>query len=180
MTTEHDFAGVVVNPNGSHWSAGDQVFGWIPVGRSSVHSCHRSKRAYGSITSGLNIKTKEGALSEYTVVPADHITTRPPNITPTQAAGIALAGITAYQALFRIAKLEAGQTLFINGGSTSVGAFATIFAKSRGIKVVASASGKNEAFVRRMGADEVGYSLDFYAICNAILTNWSCEIYSFV
>lgn len=63
--------------------------------------------------------------------------------------------MTGYQALFQVAKLEAGQTVFINGGSTSVGAFAIIFAKARGIKVVASASGKNEAFVRKMGADEV-------------------------
>ena len=83
------------------------------------------------------------------------MTNRPTNITPIQASGIALAGLTGYQALFRTAKLEAGQTIFINGGSTSVGAFATIFAKARGIKVVATASGKNEEFVRRMGADEV-------------------------
>lgn len=72
--------------------------------------------------------------------------------------------MTGYQALFQVAKLEAGQTVFINGGSTSVGAFAIIFAKARGIKVVASASGKNEAFVRSMGADEVRYYLDFSVI----------------
>lgn len=120
--------------------------------------------AHRSTNVGLSFKTREGALSEYTVVPADHITARPPNITPTQAAGISLAGMTGYQALFTVAKLEAGQTVFINGGSTSVGAFAIIFAKARGIKVVASASGKNEAFVRKMGADEVRSCSDFSVI----------------
>lgn len=129
------------------------------------------KCAHRSSNLGLNLKTREGALSEYTVVPADYITTRPPNLTPTQAAGISLAGMTGYQALFQVAKLEAGQTVFINGGSTSVGAFAIIFAKARGIKVVASASGKNEAFVRKMGADEVRYYLDFSVILDSILND---------
>jgi NADPH:quinone reductase-like Zn-dependent oxidoreductase len=54
------------------------------------------------------------------------------------------------------AKLEEGQCIFINGGSSSVGAFAIQIAKAKGCKVYASASGKNEEFVRGLGADEVG------------------------
>ena len=51
--------------------------------------------------------------------------------------------------------LQAGQTLFVNGGSTAVGAFAIQLAKARGARVVAAASAKNEAYVRALGADEV-------------------------
>ena len=88
-------------------------------------------------------------------MPTDYFVLRPSNISPVQAAGITLAGLTAYQALIDVGKLEAEQTVFVNGGSSSVGAFAIQIAKAKGAHVVATASGKNEAFVRKMGADEV-------------------------
>lgn len=34
LTAEYDFAGVVANANGSTWSCGDQIFGWITPGMS--------------------------------------------------------------------------------------------------------------------------------------------------
>ena len=64
-----------------------------------------------------------GALAEYTRVSAARSVIRPKNVTPTEASGFPIAGITAYQALFHIAKLEEGQSIFINGGSTAVGSF---------------------------------------------------------
>lgn len=63
--------------------------------------------------------------------------------------------MTSYQAIIHIGKLEPEQTVFINSGSTSVGAFAIQIAKAKGARVVATASGENEVFVRKMGADEV-------------------------
>lgn len=66
-----------------------------------------------------------------------------------------MAGQTAYEGLIDIGKLEAGQTILINGGSSAVGAFAIQIAKAIGAKVVATASGRNEEFVRGLGADEV-------------------------
>ena len=94
-------------------------------------------------------------MSDYIRVSVNHIAHRPENITPIEAAGITLAAQTAYQSVFEAAKLKPGQTVFVYGGSTSVGAFAIQIAKSMGCRVVASASGKNEAMVRGLGADEV-------------------------
>ena len=94
-------------------------------------------------------------MSEYTVAPAGNLAIRPPNISATQASGISLAGMTAYQALFQSAQLEEGQSLFVNGGSTTVGSYAIQFAKAIGVKVVASASEKNKDFVLGLGADDV-------------------------
>ncbi|TBU35309.1 NAD(P)-binding protein [Dichomitus squalens] len=51
-------------------------------------------------------------------------------------------------------RLEAGQSVFINGGSTAVGSFAIQLAKAKGAHVAVSASGKNEEYVRNLGADE--------------------------
>jgi NADPH:quinone reductase-like Zn-dependent oxidoreductase len=148
---EHDFAGVIVDSNGTHFKNGDEVFGWISTGRLSPTEVDTLVLDYPS--SVLSFKTGQGALGQFICVPADHIVSRPPNITPIQAAGVSLAGLTAYQALFHVAKLEADQTVFINGGSTAVGAFAIQLAKTAGARVTASASGKNEDFVRGLGAD---------------------------
>lgn len=131
---EYDLAGVIVDTNGSEFQNGDEVFGFLPV--------------------PLTLKTRYGTLAQYTHLPASHVVRRPTNVTPTQAAGIPLAALTAYQGLFDVAHLEPEQRVFINGGSTSVGAFAIQLAKAIGCKVTASASGKNEQFVRSLGADE--------------------------
>ena len=149
---EHDFSGVIVNSNGTKFSNGDDVYGWIPVGEF-IHS--RELKFNNTVPSELQSETRQGALAEYIRVPTDYFGLRPSNITPVQAAGITLAALTSYQALIHVGKLESEQTVFINGGSTAVGAFAIQIAKAKGVRVVATASGKNEAFVRKMGADEV-------------------------
>lgn len=103
----------------------------------------------------LTRKTGQGSLAEYARVTGDHLVKRPANVSPTEAAGITLAGMTAYMALVDIGKIEPGQTVFVNGGSSSVGGFAIQIAKAKGCKVVAACSGKNIDFVKGLGADEV-------------------------
>ncbi|KAH7912134.1 NAD(P)-binding protein [Hygrophoropsis aurantiaca] len=134
LTPEYDLSGVVVDANGTNFSNGDEVFGMISVAHQ--------------------FKTQQGTLCQYTRLPATGLVLRPQNVTPIQACGIPLAGETALQALVNVGKLEAGQTVFINGGSSSVGIFAIHIAKALGARVIASASGKNEAFVKDHGADE--------------------------
>ena len=100
------------------------------------------------------MKRKEGALQQYACVPSEYLVPRPPNISAVEASGLSLAGETAWQGLLEFGKLEAGQSVFINGGSSSVGAYAIQIAKAkRASRVVATASGKNEEFVRNLGAD---------------------------
>ena len=133
---EHDFAGEVVDSNGDpRFKVGDQVFGAIPLPQS--------------------LKTGQGALAQYACVPAKTTTHRPQSIPPNEASGIPIVAMTAYAALYQMGKLEAGQRIFINGGTTSVGLYAVQFAKAIGCQVYASASGKNETFLRNLGVDEV-------------------------
>ena len=101
------------------------------------------------------IKTRAGTLAQYARVPADHLVSVPPGLSPVQASGITLAAMTAYQALFDAAGLQPEQSVFVNGGSTAVGAFAIQLPKAAGCRVAASASAKNEAYVRSLGADDV-------------------------
>lgn len=134
--SEHDFAGEVVDANGEpRFKVGDQVFGAISLGES--------------------FRSGQGALAQYAYVSVKTITHRPEDISPIEASGIAIVAMTAYTALYQVGKLEAGQRIFINGGTTSVGIYAIQFAKALGCKVYASASGKNEKFLKSLGVDEV-------------------------
>ena len=57
------------------------------------------------------------------------------------------------------AKLSAGQTVLIHGGSGGVGSFAIQIAKARGAKVIATASTRNQDLLKQLGADvEVDYT----------------------
>ncbi|KAI0655133.1 NAD-P-binding protein [Cubamyces menziesii] len=134
QAVEHDLSGVVVDGNGTEFKEDDEVFGWIPVNQS--------------------LSTGQGALAQYTRLPAANLARRPPNISATQAAGFCLAGLTAYQALVDIGRIQEGQWVFVNGGSTAVGSFAIMIAKALGARVGTSASGRNEQYVRDLGADE--------------------------
>jgi len=102
--------------------------------------------------------TNQGSLAQYVQVSADWIVHRPQNVTPVEASGITLVGYTAYHMIVTDGKVQPGQRVFVNGGSTSVGAFAIQIAKHIGAHVTASCSSKGEELVRRMGADEVNTS----------------------
>jgi NADPH:quinone reductase-like Zn-dependent oxidoreductase len=152
LPAEHDLSGVVVDANGTEFSPGDQVFGFISAGWYTL----RLQFLFSSPSIlGLAQATGQGALAQYARVPSDHLAIRPPNISPIEASGITLVGQTAYQALIHLGTLEAGQTILINGGSSAVGLLAIQIAKANGAIVFATASTKNEEFVRRQGADHV-------------------------
>ena len=69
------------------------------------------------------------------------------------AAGVPLAALTAYQALFDKAGLKEGQSVLIHAGAGGVGHFAIQLAKAKGAKVYATASENHLAFLKELGAD---------------------------
>lgn len=115
----------------------------------------------GFFTPDIHITNRRGALAQYIAVKPEEIVKRPDSFTPVEASGVLVVGLTAYQALFEVAKLkqEPGQSVFINGGSTSVGMYAIQIAKSYGLKVVASTSGRNAKLVEQLGAEVVDYTV---------------------
>ena len=79
------------------------------------------------------------------------------------AGALPLAGLTAYQALFDVGRLRAGETVVISGASGGVGHLAVQLAKKAGARVLAISSPKNFDFVKDLGADEVeSYEEDSY------------------
>ena len=95
------------------------------------------------------------AYSEYITAPVADIALKPHKLTYQEAAGVPLAGLTAWQALFETAHLHAGQTIFISGGAGGVGHYAIQLAKWKGARVITTTSTNNVEFVRTLGADVI-------------------------
>jgi NADPH:quinone reductase-like Zn-dependent oxidoreductase len=103
----------------------------------------------------------DGAAAEYVVVAAAGLAPAPSSIPLTDAAALPLVGLTAWQALFEHAGLQAGQRILINGASGAVGGYAVQLAKAAGAHVIATASADTKERVQARGADEV---LDYTAV----------------
>jgi NADPH:quinone reductase-like Zn-dependent oxidoreductase len=99
---------------------------------------------------------RNGACAEYVTVRADRgIVLKPANVTFEQAAGVAVAGLTALQGLRDYGQLKAGQRVLINGAAGGVGTFSVQVAKCLGAEVTAVCSTRNVDMVRSLGADHV-------------------------
>jgi len=83
---------------------------------------------------GGSFKSGQGALAQYAYVPANNVAHRPEAISPNEASGIAIVAMTAHAAVYQLGKLEAGQRIFVNGGTTSVGIYAIQIAKASGVR----------------------------------------------
>ncbi len=101
---------------------------------------------------------KNGSYAEYIAVVADEVALKPKSLTWQEAAGVPLAALTAWQSLYEIAKLEAGERVLIHAGSGAVGQFAIQLAKLRGAYVYTTTSARNTELVLKLGAD---HSIDY-------------------
>src|ERR1700736_2233937 len=100
----------------------------------------------------LNLQ-KGGGYAEYALVTQKEAAPKPKSASFVEAAAVPVVALTAWQALVDTAKLGSGQTVLIHGGSGGVGSFAIQFAKLRGAKVFATASTRNQDFLKQLGAD---------------------------
>lgn len=98
---------------------------------------------------------ENGAAAEYVLAPAEVLTTAPARIPLADAAALPAVGLTAWQALFELAELRAGQRILINGAGGGVGGYAVQLAKRAGAHVIATASPRSTDVVRAQGADEI-------------------------
>jgi NADPH2:quinone reductase len=108
------------------------------------------------------------AYAEYVSVPVSDLAFKPGGIDHAHAAAAPMSLLTAWQFLIDLGHAEAnpfqpfahapvplaGKTVLINGAGGGVGHLAVQLAKWKGAKVIAVASGKNEALMRELGVDQ--------------------------
>jgi NADPH2:quinone reductase len=128
-----DVAGVVdaVGPHATRFKPGDRVWG-----------------------SNQGLLGRQGTFAEYVVTDENWLYPSPEGVKDEDLAAVALVGITAHLGLVRDAKLERGETLFVNGGSGGVGSMVLQMAKALGARVVTTAgSDEKVERCRVLGAD---------------------------
>jgi NADPH:quinone reductase-like Zn-dependent oxidoreductase len=108
------------------------------------------------------------AYAQYVSVPASEIALKPAGIDHVHAAGAPMSLLTAWQFLVDLGHDETnplqpyqhepvsleGKSVLVNGAAGGVGHFVVQVAKLKGAKVIAIASGKQEALLRDLGVDE--------------------------
>ena len=130
-----DLAGVVesVGPDATRFSAGDRVWG-----------------------TNQGLVGRQGTFAEYSAVDECWLYPTPEGVEDATAAACALVGVTAHLGLFREADLQAGETVFVHGGTGGVGSMVLQMAKAAGARVIATAGSDAKADrCRELGADVV-------------------------
>ena len=94
-------------------------------------------------------------LAEYVSVAEDRVTSKPGNLTLTEAAAVPTAAITALQGLRDAGKVRPGQQVLINGASGGVGTYAVQIARAFGAHVTGVCSARNMDMVHSLGAHHV-------------------------
>jgi NADPH:quinone reductase-like Zn-dependent oxidoreductase len=131
-TPGHEISGVVaeLGPGVTGAAAGQEVYGLIRFDR-------------------------DGGAAEYVTAPAADLAAKPASVDHVGAASMALAALTAWQALVSHAHLAPGQHVLVNGGAGGVGSYAVQLAAALGAEVTATAGARDAAFVAGLGASQV-------------------------
>ena len=134
-----DVAGVVeaVGPAVTAFAAGDEVFGYVR--RDDV---------------------QWGTTAELVPAPQRCLAHKPESLSFAEAAGLPLAGLTAYQSLTEALDVHEGERVLVHRAAGGVGFCAVQIAVALGAHVIGTASPRNHGFLRDAGAAEV---LDYSA-----------------
>lgn len=135
----NEFVGIVekVGEKVSKFKAKDRIFARLPL-------------------------NKIGAFAEYVSVDENALALVPDYLSDVEAAAVPLTALTIMQAL-DLMNAESGKTIFISGGTGSVGAMAIPIAKAKGLTVITNGCGANRDRVIELGASRfIDYKTEDY------------------
>jgi NADPH:quinone reductase-like Zn-dependent oxidoreductase len=96
-----------------------------------------------------------GGFAEYVCVHEHELAPKPAGVGFEEVATLPVSATTALQGLRDAGRLQAGQSVLINGAAGGVGTFAVQIAKALGARVTAVCSTANVEMVKSLGADDV-------------------------
>lgn len=131
------------------------ILGWDVAGEIVEVGSAVSDWQVGQAVFARPETTRFGTYADYTIVDDHLLAHKPESISFEELAAVPLAGLTAYQALFTHGKLKAGEKVLIHAGAGGVGIYAIQLAKNAGATVITTASQKNHALLKELGADQV-------------------------
>ena len=157
LTTGVDVSGVIdeVGAGVAGWSVGDEVTLYSLVTCGECEFCRA-----GDVTvcprHEIIGEHRDGGLAEYMLAPARNLIAKPTNLSHNEVAALPVVAGTAWHMLITVARLQAGETVFIPGAGGGVASLGIQIAKHAGAKVIASTStAEKMARARQLGADHV-------------------------
>ena len=131
------------------------TLGWDAAGIVDETGSEVTTFQKGDAVYGVPNFPGNGSYAEYCAAKATQFALKPKSLGFNEAAGVPLAGLTAWTAVVEDGKLQPGQRILIQGASGGVGSFAVQFAKAKGAYVIGTASANNLDYLKQLGADEV-------------------------
>lgn len=147
---------------------GTDISGVIEAVADDVEAFAAGDEVYSMVRFPIGMAGDSKAYAEYVSVPASELALKPAGIDHIHAAAAPMSLLTAWQYLIDLGHNEPnplqpnqhqpvpleGKTVLINGAAGGVGHFALQLAKWKGAHIIAVASGRHEALLRDLGADE--------------------------
>lgn len=145
-------AGLLGDPR----SAGGHGVGWDVAGTVAAIGSGVTRLEVGDRVAGLvRFPAQAAAYAEYVSAPTRHLVRVPETVGLDHAAGLPLAGLTAWQMLVDTAGVAPGDRVMVIGAAGGVGHLAVQVARHLGAQVVAVTSTTKLEIVRDLGADVV-------------------------
>lgn len=146
-------AGKVAMPLPRPFIPGCDLSGLVEAVGVGVKRFKPGDRVWGS---NQGLLGRQGTFAEYCCAHEDFLYPLPVGVSESDAAALALVGITAHLGLFWRTKLMAGETVFVNGGTGGVGMCVVQMAKATGATVITTVgSAEKSELAKQLGADTV-------------------------
>jgi NADPH:quinone reductase-like Zn-dependent oxidoreductase len=101
--------------------------------------------------------TKVGGWASHLIVEAADLVPVPDGVDAAAAETVVVNGVTAWQMMYRTAKVKRGDTIVVLGANGGVGSTLVQLARHAGIRVIGTASARHHDAVRDLGAIPVDY-----------------------
>jgi NADPH2:quinone reductase len=144
-------AGVVAMPLPKPFITGSDAAGTIDAVGPGAKRFNVGDRVWGS---NQGLLGRQGSCAEYVCASEEFFYATPAGVSDEQAAAAALVGITAHLGLIQRARLQPGETVFVNGGTGGVGSMVVQMAKAIGARAITTVgSAEKAALCKSWGVD---------------------------
>jgi len=137
-------SGMVAMPLPKPFIVGCDVAGTVEAVGPGVRRFKIGDRVWGS---NQGLLGRQGTFAEYAAIDESFLYPTPEMVSDEAAASVALVAITAHLGLRREARVQPGETVFVNGGSGGVGSMVIQMARAIGARVIAT--GGSDEHVQR-------------------------------
>ncbi len=144
-------SGMIASVTSFPYIVGSDVAGTVEAVGAEVTRHKVGDRVWGS---NQGLEGRQGSAAEYAAIDEDLAYPTPANQPDAEAAAQALVGITAHLGLIGRAALQAGETVYVPGGTGGTGSMVVQMARAVGARVATSTGSPERAEqARALGAD---------------------------